>query len=482
MKIVFLFILLQFSFTTIAQISIKFPVTRAIIQRNNANQASLNIAGNIIGSVDRVEARLIPRAEQTRMDTILPTNWQMVQLNPKSFFSGRIAAKGGWYDLKVRTIKNGLPLDSLVIERVGIGEVFAYIGHSNAQGGAYGITGPDATDDRVSCIPVGHEPNCNGLYPVQPAISSDSLWCKYLQTADIQYLPNLKFAKVSLATGIAPFCGKPWFWSILGDSLSHKLNVPILLYGAAFGGTNSEHWYKASQGIYFDHSFVKSRIAMPYINLKNILQLYVPLTGIRGILCLNGVNERFDTQQNIQFWMEGYIAQSRLDSQISNLAWMIALDSYLLDHSYSPPPSPINYAPRNAQIAVRQQANNYFGPDLDQITDNNGGEVFSDRPDGIHFGNLGIKSAANAWTNAIIAPSFIKISIPKLAQSFSISTTQSGNWKQANNWNCKCYPQPYHSTTIEPNHVMQVDSVKARPLNIIIKGAVNLKNQGVLGF
>jgi hypothetical protein len=482
MKFCTLYVLLLFSSPAYTQISLRFPVSRVVIQRNNANQASLNIAGNIVGSVDRVEARLMPRTEQARLDTILPTNWQTVQLNPISFFSGSIIAKGGWYNLKIRTIKNGIVQDSLVVERVGIGEVFAYIGHSNAQGGAYGLTGPNATDDRVSCIPVGHEPNCSGSYPYQPATNSDSLWCKYLQTADVQYLPNLTFAKISSTTGIAPFCGYPWFWSIVGDSVSRKLNVPVLFYGAAFGGTNSEHWYKAAQGIYFAHGFVKSSIGMPYINLKNILQLYVPLTGIRGVLCLHGVNERYDSQQDIQTWMQGYIAQSRLDSQIPHLAWMIALDSYLLDHAYSNPPSPLNYGPRNAQTIVSQQANNFQGPDLDQITDNFGGEENSERPDGLHFGNLGLKSAANAWTNAIIAPSFIKTAIPKLAQSFAITTTQSGNWKQANNWNCKCYPQSYHSATIETNHIIQIDSVKNRPLNIIIKGSVNLKNQGVLGF
>lgn len=476
-------LLLFINFLSEGQISLTFPVNRAVIQRNNANQASLNIAGRIKNRVDRIEARLVPRTEQARLDTILATPWQIVQQNPINFFSGAISAKGGWYNLQMRAIKNGFVIiDTLIVQRVGIGEVFMYVGHSNAQGGAYGQTGPDATDDRVSCIPVGKEPSCNGRVPFQPAIGSDSLWCNYLQTGDAQFLPVLTFSKVTKTAGIAPFCGLPWFWSIVGDSLTRKLNVPILFYGTAFGGTNSEHWFKASQGILFDHGFVKSVIKMPYINSKNVLQLYVPLTGIRGILCLHGVNERNDSQSNIQNWMQGYIAQSRVDSKIPNLAWLIATDSYLLDHGQYPQPFPLKFEVRNAQAYVQSLPNNFQGPDLDMITDNNAGNPTSERPDGLHFGNQGLVSAANLWINAINKPSFLSVSVPKLAQSFQVNSLQSGNWQKTDSWDCNCFPQKYHSMTVKSGHTIQIDAIKTKPLNLIIQGNVNLKNQGILGF
>jgi hypothetical protein len=477
-------LLLSFTFNSLqAQISIAFPVPRAIIQRNNANQASLNIAGRIKQSVDKIEARLVPRNEQSRLDTIVATSWQTVQLNPVNFFSGTISVKGGWYNLQMRAIKAGVTIiDTLIVQRLGVGEVFVYVGHSNAQGGAYGQTGPDATDDRVSSIAVGREPSCNGSNPFQPATSSDSLWCKYLQTGDAQFLPVLAFSKVTRAGGIAPFCPNPWFWSIVGDSLSRKLNVPIMLYGTAFGGTKSEHWFKASQGILFDHGFVKSAIKMPYINLKNVLQLYVPLTGIRGVLCLHGVNERNDSQSDIQNWMQGYIAQSRVDAKIPNLAWLIAKDSYLLDHGQYPQPFPLRFEARNAQAFIQSQPNNFQGPDLDVITDNNAGNPISERPDGLHFGNQGLVSAANLWVNSINQNSFLKVSSPKLAQSFQVNSLQSGNWQSFGSWDCNCHLQKYHSMTVKTGHTIQIDAIKTKPLNLIIQGNVNLKNQGVLGF
>jgi len=479
-----IFLLFNMLFLSHGQISLSFPVSRVVIQRNNANQASLNIAGHIKNSVDRIEARLVPRAEQSRLDTIVTTSWQVVQLNPINFFSGAISVKGGWYDLQMRAIKNNTTIiDTLIVERVGIGEVFVYIGHSNAQGGSYGQTGPSAADDRVSSIPVGQVPQCNGFYPSnQPATSSDSLWCKYLHTADEQYLPMLEFSKASIPSGIAPFCGYPWFWSIMGDSLSRKLNVPILLYGTGFGGTSSEQWYKSAKGILFDHPFIISKIGSPYINLKNVLQLYVPLTGIRGVLCLHGVNDRFSSQSDIQMWMEGYIGQSRVDSKIDSLAWVIATDSYLLDHSQNPPPDPLNPNPRNAQATVSKEAYNFQGPDLDLITDNRGGISSSERPDGLHFANRGLIHAANLWADAINKTSFLKVSVPKLAQSFSVQSLQSGNWQKTATWNCNCYTQKYHSITINTGHTIQIDSIKVKPLNLNLKGSVNFKNQGVLGF
>lgn len=466
-----------------AQITLNFPVPRVVVQRSNANQANLNIAGRINILADKVEARLVPRLEQTRLDTILATSWQVVQNNPKDFFSGTIVAKGGWYNLQVRAIKNSVLVGNVTtVERVGIGEVFVFVGHSNAQGGAYGLTGYSATDDRISCIAVGQEPSCYGMSPFQPAVSSDSLWCKYLQTGDAQFLPVLKFSQVTVASGIAPFSSRPWFWGIMGDSLSKKLNVPIMLYGVAFGGTKSEHWYNAALGIPFDHGFIKSSISMPYINLKNVLQLYVPLTGIRSVLCLHGVNERNDTQSIIQTWMEGYIAQSRIDSKINNLAWMIALDSYLLDHNQSPAPFPVKYDPRNAQTVVAAKLFNFLGPDLDQIIDNGGGLGVSDRPDGLHFGNTGLVQAANRWANAVISNNFLRNSVPKSPQSFNVQSIVTGNWQNTNTWDCNCFPQNYQSFTIKPTHTVSIDAIKIKPISLIIQGKLELKNQGTLGF
>jgi hypothetical protein len=121
-------LLFSTTFLSKGQISLTFPVSRVVIQRSNSNQASLNIAGRIKQSVDKIEARLVPRTEQARLDTIVATPWQTVQLNPINFFSGIISVQGGWYNLQMRAIKaNVTIIDTLIVQRVGIGEVFIYI-------------------------------------------------------------------------------------------------------------------------------------------------------------------------------------------------------------------------------------------------------------------------------------------------------------------------------------------------------------------
>ena len=45
----------------VAQIKITFPVSRLVVQRNNANQATVQIAGSYAQPLDAVEARVVAR-------------------------------------------------------------------------------------------------------------------------------------------------------------------------------------------------------------------------------------------------------------------------------------------------------------------------------------------------------------------------------------------------------------------------------------
>ena len=52
-----IFLLFHTSFLSQGQISLSFPVSRAVIQRDNANRASLNIAGHI--KMPLIELKLV---------------------------------------------------------------------------------------------------------------------------------------------------------------------------------------------------------------------------------------------------------------------------------------------------------------------------------------------------------------------------------------------------------------------------------------
>lgn len=475
-KLYYVALLLMLPIVSIAQLNIRFPVPRAVIQRDVSNKADLYITGHVDKPCDKIEAQLIPRTEQSRLDTIVASTWQTVsQGNILNAFVGKINAKGGWYNLKIRTLVNNTIQDSITIERIGVGEVLISVGHSNAQGGSYGVTGPDATDDRVNCIEMGKVPSCEGRYPrYQPASNTDSTWCNYLATGDANVLPILRFKQITNNSGMSPFSDIPWFWSILGDSLSRQLNVPILIYNAAFGGTTSEYWYKAAYNIYFYHSFVNANIGMPYINLKNILQLYVPLTGVRTVLTLHGVNEREAPADDIKRWMNGYIVKSREDSKIPNLSWVIALDSYL-GWVY---PNPLE-----AQLhTIAHTPYAYRGPDLNSIIDNHEGMDGSDRPDGLHFSARGIIAAANMWTNNLMENQLLVKIAPTGPQPLWINSLQSGYWNTPQNWSCNCFPQNYHSMRVTNSHIINIDNKVLRPVQIKIDGGLYIAKDAIISF
>ncbi|MVM37400.1 hypothetical protein GO730_06800 [Spirosoma sp. HMF3257] len=82
-------------------------------------------------------------------------------------------------------------------------------GQSNAQGGVEKNV-PAAVDDRVSCIDF---------------FQRDQI--------DNQSFPFI-FSHVSAGASVGP-SNAPYLWGILGDSLTKRLNVPILFLGAAQG-------------------------------------------------------------------------------------------------------------------------------------------------------------------------------------------------------------------------------------------------------
>lgn len=75
----------------LAQVQVSFPTTRAVLQRNNSNQATIRITGYYTSQVGRVEARL-----QARDGIGSSTDWSTLQNNPLGgVFAGDITGSGG---------------------------------------------------------------------------------------------------------------------------------------------------------------------------------------------------------------------------------------------------------------------------------------------------------------------------------------------------------------------------------------------------
>jgi hypothetical protein len=363
-----------------AQISITHPVERMIFQRNNSNQANINIAGTYYSDIDRVEARVVAINGGTT------TAWTVIQNNPNNgYFYGTLTASGGWYSLEVKAYKNNTLIDTKTLQKVGVGEVFAIAGQSNAQGGA-GVSTP-ATDDRVNSVNY-----------------SDNL-------TSYNRLP-IGFSKMVGDSGkIGPFHYVPWAWGKLGDLLASRLGVPILFYGAGHGGTSSNDWSKSAQGLpYNGESWKRQDLGAPYRALENSVAYYGSLTGLRGVLWHQGESDAETFFVPYYENVREVINKTRENSEQTSLAWIIARVSRNPDTHDGPIIgqntliSGFNNDPSYPPVP-----NVFAGPNTDMIYGS------QNRTDGIHFDTYaGQIEFANAW-DASLDNTFFANSTPLMA-------------------------------------------------------------------
>ena len=294
---------------TSAQITISFPVNRAVFQRNSSNAGMIPISGTFQTRVERIDARLTPIMGGIAID------WVTIAVNPNfGIFTGGIFAQAGWYKLEVRALRGVNVVGISTIEKVGVGEVLIIAGQSNAQG--YENRGnPPANDERVNCI---------------------TNFFSYGQTAEP---PFPIIAQITQNVKIAPFGNGSWCWGKLGDLLAEKLNVPILFINTVFEAMGIEAWSKSAEGER-GQDFYSGNFALPgypYENLKKSLHYYANMFGVRSILWQQGEtdNDMRTTTEKYRKILEHLISKSRSDTG-KNLSWIISRSSRVTSGIYQP--------------------------------------------------------------------------------------------------------------------------------------------------
>ncbi len=346
-------------------VAISTPISRIVYQRNNSNQAFVPLRGSCSGSVTRVEARVQVRSAGQGSST----DWAVIDGAPSGgLYRGSLTVSGGWYSLEVRAFAGSTQIATASVDRVGVGEVFVAVGHSVAAGGSINIQG--STDERGITIPDNR---------------TNEQHNQYNDTANPAYLPPVVFAQYSDGVVPAPFGGGPYFWAKFAQYVAQNQNVPVVFYNAAFGGTSLEHWSKSALGLPFDHSFVKSSIRMPYINLYNTLKEYIKHTGIRAVLADQGANDWPNPDSNQVFgYYKTWVDQARADLGYGSLAIVV--------NRHTPSG---NAGIRAAQMKMINEVPNCFtGPDYDTLAP-------GDRTDGIHLSADGCWAAASKWAAAL---------------------------------------------------------------------------------
>ncbi|GAB3891264.1 T9SS type A sorting domain-containing protein [Spirosoma agri] len=354
-----------------AQIQVSFPTSRAVFQRNKANQATFRITGYYTASVAQIQARV-----QARNNQGTSTDWVSIQNSPAGgVFAGDITVAGGWYDLQVRGMNGDQQVGSITtIERVGVGEVFVVAGQSNAQGVHYNA--PVSTDDRVNCVNYRFP---DGGFPNDP--------------------PVPQFSHLDNSTGftIAPRGTGSWCWGRLGDLLATRLNVPVMFFNAAFVGTSVRNWSDSAPtgGQAYGYGGSPYPARQPYINLKIALQYYSNMLGIRAILWHQGEADNvFNTTTDSYVTdLRFLIDQTRSDFG-RDISWVVSRASH-----YDPLGSNSRIIAAQNQV-ISSVKNVFAGPATDTVQIPRNRPPLND-PDGVHFDFNGLVSVSTLWNNSL---------------------------------------------------------------------------------
>ncbi len=244
------------------------PLPGHVFQRSNETLTPIPIRGTVFGSVDTVVVKAISYESQVLYE-------KKVYVNPvNNEFSTTWSLPAGDYAWSFKP-KNGVNPKEITIERAGIGEVFVAWGHSYMQGPGIG---QDATDPRSRTVKnsfIESFDDPNGLF------------------RNVSALPII-FEKIT-ATNLGPFQSSSWIFGALADSLVKKLQMPVLIYSAAFGGSNI---YQNRQNIVnepFGYTWfgggVLQENGFPFKVMSVTFQRYIPITGVRAIWIHHGLND-----------------------------------------------------------------------------------------------------------------------------------------------------------------------------------------------
>ncbi len=359
-----------------AQLVITSPVANQVMQRNASGSASIYLTAYAHYPYTRIVAALIPIEGNANAT-------QEQQLDPAQISQGLLHAAfnapTGWYRLKLTGTADDGIVDSVVVDRIGIGEVFLITGNSNAMG-LPGLGAKDASSNVVSF---------NAL--------NKTLNNENITVAPDGPMPPPAFEPLQSGSNIFPNGETAWYWGELGDLLFKRWKTPVLFFNTAWAAANCENYRDAASGKDAYNLYVGKYWPnrQPYSNIVNAMRYMTSLTGVRAVLWSHGEN---DAQLGFKEadYFEGIrtlIQNSRNDSGY-NIPWYIARNS--ASERLKDPYLPVLNA-QNRLIAL-PGFNTFQGPYLDTVQ--------IPRPSSGHFENVpggvqGLTQAAAAWNRSL---------------------------------------------------------------------------------
>ncbi|MDP5139524.1 MAG: hypothetical protein NWP83_03530, partial [Spirosomaceae bacterium] len=246
-----------------------------------------------------------------------------------------------------------------------------------------GVIGTNAADARSRCVPAVYE---------NPAYANNNFF------QNIPLLP-MEFKQMD-ENEVGPFAIKSWILSGLADTLVNRLQVPVLIYSAAFGGSNIYQNYKNIRNEPFGYTWFGNGIwqnnGFPFKTIEATFGRYVPVTGLRGIITAHGVNDNstiyadpVNFASNFNFVINHIRTVSA--NNAPNLAFMLGMED-----------DQFNAINNQLVNIINNDPNIFMGIDLRDPATHGSWRDDSYGTDRGHFINmLGLEKYLGLWANAI---------------------------------------------------------------------------------
>ena len=345
-------------------ITLSSPSDFQVIQRSSKVKGAVILKGTVVKGAD-IEWRV---SGNSKFGT-LPEGWQKIPASSDEIsFQTKISLPaGGWYRMEVRASHNNSSLGEIVIEHLGIGEVFVVAGQSNSAN--YGEEKQNTTTKRVTAF-------------------DGKQW--------------------QLANDPQPGAGGRGgsFMPPFGDAISKKFNVPVGFVACGIGATSVREWLP--KGTKFPNPpTIERRVEQlpdgKWISKGEAFEMLIgrlkPFgpNGFRAVLWHQGESDA--NQKDQTRTLKGNLYREYLEKVIKDsndkIGWMAPW--FVAQASYHVPGDEASPDIREAQASLWKDGVAFEGPDSDAIK----GNFRQNKGKGVHFSGDGLREHATQWTGKI---------------------------------------------------------------------------------
>lgn len=324
-----------------AELKALVPTERAVYQRNDKNKADMLVRA------EYEEGKKVVASLWTEDGTELSEEIVLTATDSDhALYEGTIpnVPAGGWYRLGIQAVDPGTGQEEsqIMVEKIGVGEVFITGGQSNSC--SFGATKTVAEEDRISAFDPKNDVWQHCEDP-QPCISG---------------------------FGNGNGNGSPW--PSAGDELYAQLQVPIGFITTGFGG-----------------STVSELLNPHYDAIKDAIETLKPY-GYRSFLYHQGEHDASGGTKRDEYaaLLTELIQKTRTDAGY-DLFWMVANAAYTPYTSETAEKEVLE-----GQKMVCDEKTIFLGPYTDDMTKG------CRASDNLHFNETGLKEHGRRWAEAIV--------------------------------------------------------------------------------